>query len=328
MAEKKNEKGIVMVEALNQALMQEMTRDKSVLVLGEDVGKDGGVFRVSDKLVEKFGEERVIDTPLAESAIVGASIGLAIAGFKPIAEIQFSGFIPSAFDQMINHLSRMRWRSRGKYTCSIVIRSPNGGGVKALEHHSESLEAVYSHIPGLKVVIPSTPYNAKGLLISAIRDPDPVLFLEPIRVYRAIREVVPEEPYTIPIGKARILKEGSHVTIIGWGAMIKTLIDVQNSIDIDLEIIDLQTISPFDIETIVNSVKKTKRCVIAHEAARTCGFGAELAAQIYENAIFHLKAPVVRVTGFDTTMPLGKMEKYYIPDENRIIEGIKEVLRF
>ncbi len=327
--EKKNEKkGIVMVEALNQALMQEMKRDKNVLVLGEDVGKDGGVFRVTDKLIEKFGEERVIDTPLAESAIVGASIGLAIAGFKPIAEIQFSGFIPAAFDQMINHLSRMRWRSRGKYTCAVVIRSPNGGGVKALEHHSESLESVYAHIPGLKVVIPSTPYNAKGLLISAIRDPDPVLFLEPIRVYRAIREIVPEEPYVIPLGKARIIKKGSHVTIIGWGAMIKTLINVQNSIDIDLEIIDLQTISPLDIETIINSVKKTKRCVIVHEAARTCGFGAELAAQIYENAIFHLKAPVVRVTGYDTIMPLGKMEKYYIPDENRIIDGIKEVLKF
>ncbi len=325
MAEKK---GIVMVEALNQALMQEMKRDSSVLILGEDVGKDGGVFRVTDNLLEKFGEERVIDTPLAESAIVGASIGLSIAGFKPIAEIQFSGFIPSAFDQIINHVSRMRWRSRGKYTCPIVIRSPNGGGVKALEHHSESLEAVYSHIPGLKVVIPSTPYNAKGLLISAIRDPDPVLFLEPIKVYRAIREIVPEESYSIPLGKARIMKEGKHVTIIGWGSMIKTLIDVQNSIDIDLEIIDLQTISPLDIETIISSVKKTKRCVIVHEAARTCGFGAELAAQIYENSILSLKAPVVRVTGFDTIIPLGKMEKYYIPDENRIIEGIKGVLKY
>ena len=325
MAEKK---GIVMVEALNQALMQEMKRDSSVLILGEDVGKDGGVFRVTDNLLEKFGEERVIDTPLAESAIVGASIGLSIAGFKPIAEIQFSGFIPSAFDQIIKHVSRMRWRSRGKYTCPIVIRSPNGGGVKALEHHSESLEAVYSHIPGLKVVIPSTPYNAKGLLISAIRDPDPVLFLEPIKVYRAIREIVPEESYSIPLGKARIMKEGKHVTIIGWGSMIKTLIDVQNSIDIDLEIIDLQTISPLDIETIISSVKKTKRCVIVHEAARTCGFGAELAAQIYENSILSLKAPVVRVTGFDTIIPLGKMEKYYIPDENRIIEGIKGVLKY
>ena len=321
-------KAMVMVEALNQALTQEMKRDKSVLVLGEDVAVDGGVFRVTDNLLKKFGEERVIDMPLAESAIVGASIGLAIAGFKPIAEIQFSGFIPSAFDQIINHLSRMRWRSRGRYSCAVVIRAPNGGGVKALEHHSESLEAVYAHIPGLKVVIPSTPYNAKGLLISAIRDSDPVLFLEPIKVYRAIRESVPEELYTIPIGKARIMKEGSHVTIIGWGAMIKTLIDVQNQIDIDLEIVDLQTISPLDIETVVNSVKKTKRCVIVHEAARTCGFGAELGMQIYENAILHLKAPIVRVTGFDTTMPLGKMEKYYIPDENRIIEGIKEVMRF
>ncbi len=325
---KDGKKGIVMVEALNQALTQEMKRDSSVIVLGEDVGKDGGVFRVTDKLLEKFSEERVIDTPLAESAIVGTSIGLAITGFKPVAEIQFSGFIPSAFDQMINHLSRMRWRSRGRYTCPVVIRSPNGGGVKALEHHSESLESVYAHIPGLKVVIPSTPYNAKGLLISAIRDPDPVLFLEPIRVYRSIREVVPEESYTIPIGKARIIKEGSHVTIIGWGAMIKTLINVQNSINIDLEIIDLQTISPLDTETIINSVKKTKRCVIVHEAARTCGFGAELAAQIYENAILHLKAPIVRVTGFDITMPLGKLEKYYIPDEARIIEGIKEALRY
>jgi len=321
-------KAMVMIEALNLALRQEMERDKNVLILGEDVGVDGGVFRVTDGLLKKFGEERVIDTPLAESAIVGASMGLAIAGWKPVAEIQFSGFIPSAFDQIINHVSRMRWRSRGKFTCSMVIRSPNGGGVKALEHHSESLEAVYAHIPGLKVVIPSTPYNAKGLLASAIRDPDPVLFLEPMRSYRSIREMVPEEPYTLPLGKARILKEGSDVTVIGWGGVVKTLIDVQNMIDIDLEILDLQTISPLDSETIVNSVKKTKRCVIVHEAPRTGGFGAEIAAQIYENAIFHLKAPVVRVTGFDTVIPLGKMEKYYIPDEHRIIEGIKEVLKF
>ncbi len=321
-------KAMVMIEALNLALRQEMERDKNVLILGEDVGVDGGVFRVTDGLLKKFGEERVIDTPLAESAIVGASMGLAIAGWKPVAEIQFSGFIPSAFDQIINHVSRMRWRSRGKFTCSMVIRSPNGGGVKALEHHSESLEAVYAHIPGLKVVIPSTPYNAKGLLASAIRDPDPVLFLEPMRSYRSIREMVPEEPYTLPLGKARILKEGSDVTVIGWGGVVKTLIDVQNMIDIDLEILDLQTISPLDSETIVNSVKKTKRCVIVHEAPRTGGFGAEIAAQIYENAIFHLKAPVVRVTGFDTVIPLGKMEKYYIPNEHRIIEGIKEVLKF
>jgi len=318
-----------MVQALNQALHQEMKKDKKVLVLGEDVGIDGGVFRVTDGLIKKFGEERVMDTPLAEAGIVGTSVGMAVSGLKPVAEIQFSGFIYPAFQQIISHASRIRNRSRGRYTCPMVIRTPYSGGIRALEHHSESMEAIYAHIPGLKVVIPSTPKEAKGLLISAIRDPDPVLFLEPKRVYRAIKEDVPDEDYTIPIGKANLVKQGKDITIISWGAsMRETKQAIEKISNVDCEVIDLRTVSPIDTETIINSVKKTGRCLIVHEAPRSGGIGAEIIARINEKAILQLQAPVERVTGFDTIMPLSKLEKKYLPSVERIIKGIEKVMTF
>ncbi len=318
-----------MVEALNLALEQEMKRDKNVIILGEDVGVDGGVFRVTDGLVRKFGENRVIDTPLAESGIVGTSIGLALYGLKPVAEIQFDGFAYPAFNQIVNHVARLRNRSRGHFTCPLVIRFPYSGGIRALEHHSESPEAHYGHIPGIKVVIPATPYEAKGLLASAIRDPDPVIFMEPKRVYRAIKEEVPEKSYTIPIGKARIVKEGKDITVIAYGAMLwiaqKAIDQIKDKYDIEL--IDLRTISPLDVETIINSVKKTGRCLIVQEAPRSFGVAAEISALINEQAIFELEAPVKRVTGFDTIMPLYKNEASYLPNEERIIEAISKVMR-
>jgi len=318
-----------MVEALNLALKQEMEKDKDVMILGEDVGVDGGVFRVTDGLQKIFGEDRVVDTPLAESGIVGAAAGLAMYGFKPVAEMQFSGFMYVAFNQILNHVARMRNRSRGQFTCPLVIRAPFSGGIRALEHHSESMEALYAHIPGLKVVIPSGPYQAKGLLTSAIRDPDPVLFLEPKRVYRALKDEVPENDYTIPIGKANVVKQGNDVTIITYGAMFwitqKALTQLGNKYDVEL--IDLRTISPMDTEAIINSVKKTGRCVVVHEAPRSCGVGAEIVAQINEKAIFSLEAPVERVTGFDTIMPLYKNEQNYLPSEERIIKAIEKVMK-
>lgn len=318
-----------MVEALNLALKQEMQRDSTVLILGEDVGVDGGVFRITDGLLKQFGSNRVFDTPLAESSIVGSSIGLAIYGFKPIAEMQFDGFSYLALNQLINHAARIRNRTRGKLSCPMVLRFPCSGGIRALEHHSDSPEATYAHIPGLKVVIPSGPYNAKGLLKSAIRDPDPVIFMEPKRVYRAIKEEVPEADYTIPIGKANIVKQGNDVTIITYGAMLwitqKALVQLNNKYDIEL--IDLQTISPLDTETIINSVKKTGRCVIVHEAPRSFGVAAEIIARINEKALYDLQAPVERVTGHDTIMPLYKNEMNYLPNEERIIAAIEKVMK-
>ncbi len=318
------------VEAINLALRQEMKRDKSVLVLGEDVGVDGGVFRATEGLLKLFGKERVIDTPLSESGIIGTSIGLAIAGMKPVAEIQFDGFIYPGFDQLISHAARMRTRSRGAYSCPLVVRAPYAGGIKALEHHSESMEALYRHIPGLKVVIPSTPSDAKGLLISAIRDPDPVLFLEPKRLYRALREEVPEKEYLIPLGRSKIVQEGSDVTVVSYGASMhetkKALAELNEKFSIEL--IDVRTISPLDDETIITSVKKTGRCVIVHEGPRSCGLAAEIIARINEKALLSLKAPVVRVTGFDTVMPLAKLEWEYIPTVSRIKKAIFEVTAF
>ncbi|MBS3176581.1 alpha-ketoacid dehydrogenase subunit beta [Candidatus Woesearchaeota archaeon] len=316
------------VEALNLALKQEMKKDSKVLVLGEDVGVDGGVFRVTQGIIEEYGENRVIDTPLSELGIVGTSVGLAIYGFKPVAEIQFDGFIYPAFNQIINHVARMRYRSMGKYTCPLVIRAPYCGGIHALEHHSESMEALYAHIPGLKVVIPSNPYDAKGLLISAIRDPDPVLFLEPKRIYRAIKQEVPEKEYTVPIGKAKIVREGTDLTLIAWGAMVREVQAAADQVDLSCEVIDVRTLSPFDAETIIESVKKTGRAIIVHEAPRTCGFGAEISAQITEKMITQLKAPVLRVTGFDTIFPLYKLENDYLPNPERIIDAIKKVMMF
>jgi len=314
-----------MVEAINLALKQEMKKDNKVLILGEDVGTDGGVFRVTDGLLKKYGKDRVTDTPLSESGIVGTSIGLAITGFKPAVEIQFSGFVPPALDQIISHASRMRNRSRGTLSVPMVIRCPYGGMVKALEHHSESMEAAYSHIPGLKVVIPARPYDAKGLLISAIRDPDPVLFMEPKRVYRSIKDDVPEKEYTIPLGQAKVVREGNDATVIAWGAMVKEALEAAEESEHDLEIIDLRTIKPFDKKTILESVEKTGRAIIAHEATKTGGWGAEIAATIAESGA-KLKAPIKRVASPDVIIPLFKLEKYYFPDKKLILKAVEEAM--
>lgn len=315
-----------MVQAINLALKEEMRRDSNVVILGEDVGRNGGVFRTTEGLYDEFGPERAIDTPLSESGIIGAAIGMAVYGLRPVAEIQFMGFIYPAIDQIFSHAARIRYRSRGRFTCPIVIRTPYGGGVKALELHSESTEAFFCHMPGIKVVVPSTPYHAKGLLISAIRDPDPVIFLEPTRLYRLIKEDVPEEDYYIPLGKARVVQKGNDITIISWGNMLhRTLKAIEGY---DAEIIDLMTINPFDEETILNSIKKTGRVVIVHEAPKTCGFAAELSATIAEEAILYLKAPIIRVTGYDVIIPLPKLEDFYIPSIDRIRKAIDETLKY
>ena len=320
-----------MVDAINLALQQEMQKNKRVMLLGEDVGKEGGVFRVTAGLQKKFGKERVVDTPLAEAGIIGTSIGLSVNGFIPVAEIQFSGFIYPGFNQIISHAARLRNRSRGRFTCPLVIRSPYSGGIRALEHHSESMEALYAHIPGIKVVIPSTPSDAKGLLISAMRDPDPVIFLEPKRIYRAIKEEVPTKEYTIPIGKAKVIKEGNDVTIVAWGAMVREVSKAAEALkdkEVSLEIIDLRTMSPLDTEAILSSVEKTGRLVIVHEAPLSGGVGAEISARINEKGILHLKAPIKRVTGFDTVFPLYQNEMKYLPSPERITKAIHEVMAY
>jgi pyruvate dehydrogenase E1 component beta subunit len=317
-----------MVDAINLALKQEMKKDKNIIIIGEDVGEDGGVFRVTEGLAKIYGNERVIDSPLAESGIVGVSIGMAIAGLKPIAEVQFEGFLAPALDQIISHASRIRNRSRGRYTVPMVVRSPIGGGIKALEHHSESPETYFVHTPGLKVVIPSSPYEAKGLMISAIRDPDTVIFFEPKKIYRAIKEEVPEKEYLIPLGKANVVKKGKDVTLITYGAWVKTAKEaIEKMSDVDVELIDLRTLSPLDTETIINSVKKTGRCVIVHEAPKTLGLGAEIIAQINDRALGFLRAPVERVAGYDTIMPLRKYEDYYLPSHNKIISAVEKVMK-
>lgn len=315
-----------MVQALNLALREEMDRDKDVVILGEDVGKDGGVFRVTDGLISRFGPERVIDTPLAETGIVGAAIGMAVYGLKPVVEIQFMGFIYSAVDQIFSHAARIRARSRGRFTSSLVIRTPYGGGVKALEHHSESTEALFCQMPGVKVVVPSSPRIAKGLMLSSIRDPDPVVFLEPTRLYRIAKEDVPESDYTIPLEKARIVQAGKDVTVIAWGSMLQRTMKAVAGFD--AEVIDLMTLSPFDEETVLQSAKKTGRVVIVHEATATCGLGAELSATIAEHAMLHLKAPIVRITAYDVVMPLPKLEDYYLPSIEKIRKGIETVLQY
>ena len=315
-----------MVQAINLALRQEMTRDKDVVLLGEDVGRDGGVFRVSEGLLDAFGPDRVVDTPLAESVIVGAAFGMAAYGLKPIAEIQFLGFIYPAFDQIANHVSRIRSRSRGRYGCPLVIRTPYGAGIKAPEHHSESCEAFFCHMPGLKVVIPSSPYYAKGLLIASIRDPDPVVFLESTRLYRMLREEVPDGDYTVPLGKARLVQEGNDITVISWGSMLQRVLKAVEGFD--AEIIDLMTINPFDEETVFNSVKKTGRAVIVNEAPKVGSFGSELAAFIAQEAMLHLKAPVMRVCSYDVVLPLPKLEEDYMPTVERIQRALNEVMKY
>lgn len=314
-----------MVQALNLALRQEMERDKDVVLLGEDVGKDGGVFRITEGLLEKF-PDRVFDTPLSESGIVGTAIGMAVYGLKPVAEIQFMGFTYACIEQIFSHAARIRSRSRGRFVCPMVLRTPYGIGIKAPELHSESSEVLFCHMPGIKVAAPSSPYNAKGLLISSIRDPDPVLFLEPSRQYRAIKEDVPDEEYTIPLGKASIVQEGRDITVVAWGSMLhRTLESIEG---FDAEVIDLMTLSPFDEETVIKSVKKTGRLIIVHEAAKNCGLGAEISATIAEEAMLYMKAPVIRVAGFDTVLPFAKLEDYYAPTRERIIKALKRVMEY
>ena len=318
------------VQAVTMGLRQELSRDKTVIVLGEDVGLNGGVFRATDGLQKEFGPDRVVDTPLAELGIIGTSIGLAVNGMKPVAEIQFSGFMYAGFDQLLSHAARIRMRSRGRFTCPLVVRAPYGAGIRALELHCESGEALFSNIPGLKMVVPSNPYDTKGLLASAIRDPDPVIFYEPMRIYRAIKQDIPEEEYFVPLGKANVLQQGDDLTLIAWGAMAKTCLDAIEKLNskYSVELIDLRTINPYDAETVIASVKKTGRCVIAHEAVKTCGFAAELIASINEKALLSLEAPVVRITSPDVPVPFAKLEGYFLPDVNRILKGIEKVMSF
>jgi len=317
-----------LVQAINLALIQEMESDDRVVILGEDVGLNGGVFRVTEGLHKRFGPDRVIDTPLAESGIIGSAVGLAMAGLRPVPEIQFEGFLAPAYDQICTHAARMRARTRGAFTVPLTLRVPVGGGIHAPELHSDSPEAIYAHQPGLKVVMPASPYDAKGLLISAIRDPDPVIFFEPKRIYRAFREEVPEDEYTVPIGQARVVTEGDEITVVSWGAAVIQCMNAIDKSNRSIELIDLRTIDPMDTDTIVNSVRKTGRCVIVHEAPRTCGLGAEIASRIMEHAFLYLEAPIQRVTGFDTIMPYYKLELDYLPEEPRIAKAIEEVAAY
>ena len=322
---------LTMVEAINLALRQEMEKDPRVLLLGEDVGRNGGVFRVTQGLLDAFGESRVMDTPVSESAIVGVAIGMAVYGLRPVAEIQFEGFVYAAMEQLADHAGRIRTRSRGRYHCPLVVRLPYGGGIRAPEHHSDSNEAYFVHTPGIKVVVPSTPYEAKGLFVAALRDPDPVIFMEPKKIYRSLREEVPEEEYLIPLGESRIVLEGTDITLITWGAMLQPTLQAAMLMEksgTSAEVLDLRTLSPLDTESMIESVKKTHRAVVVHEAPATCGVGAEIVARINENALVHLEAPVERVTVFDTVMPLPKLEKYYLPSAERVVDAVNRVVSF
>ena len=322
---------ITLAEAVTQAMAYEMQQDENVVLFGEDVAGNGGVFRTTVGLFEKFGPERVLDTPLAESMIAGMAVGMATQGLKPIAEFQFMGFIYAGFDHIISHASRMRSRTRGRLSCPLVFRAPYGGGIHAPEHHSESTEALFAHIPGLRVVIPSSPARAYGLLLASIRDPDPVLFLEPKRVYRLVKQDVPDNGEALPLDRCFVSREGSDVTLISWGAMMTETLQVAQQLQqegISAEVIDVATVSPIDIETIIASVEKTGRAVIIHEAARSCGVGAEISAQINEYALDFLQAPVLRVTGFDTVMPYAKNEKVYMPSSAQIKQAVAEALAY
>lgn len=323
---------LTMVQAINLALMQEMERDDDVLVLGEDIGVDGGVFRVTDGLLAKFGEQRVIDTPLAEGAIVGMAIGMAIYGLKPVPEIQFSGFSFQAFHQIENHAARYRARTRGRYHIQMVVRMPYGGGVRALEHHSESEEAYYAHTPGLKIVIPSSPRSARALLVSAIRDPDTVIFFEPKALYHAVKEEVPVAEEAWPIGKARIAREGKDLTLIAYGAMLHRCLEVAERVHAEdgaeVEVVDLLSISPMDTDTIAASARKTGRVVVAHEAQRSFGVGAEVVARVVETAFLQLEAPVRRVTAFDIVYPGFARERGWLPGPDRVLRAVRETLAF
>ncbi len=319
-----------LLEAVRDALRLEMRRDPRVLVMGEDVGRFGGVFRATDGLQAEFGPERCIDTPLAESGIVGTAIGMALYGMRPVPEIQFGDYIYPAFDQIVNELAKLRYRSGGEYSAPVVIRTPVGGGIKGGHYHSQSPEAFFTHVPGIKVVCPSNAYDAKGLLASAIRGDDPVVFMEPKQYYRAPRVEVPDGEYLIPLGEAKVVREGRQVTVIAWSAMVTTALEAATkgaAQGYDLEVIDLRTLVPFDEATILASVKKTSRVVIVHEAPRTSGFGAEIAATIAEKAILHLDAPIVRVTGLDTPFPYT-LEREYLPDADRVLDAVERVVSF
>jgi pyruvate dehydrogenase E1 component beta subunit len=322
---------INLVQAVNLALARAMAEDNKVLVLGEDVAAEGGVFRATDGLLTRFGGDRIFDTPLAENAIAGLSVGLAAQGFRPVAEIQFTGFIYPAIDQLVNHASRLRTRTRGRLTCPMVVRSPAGGGIRAIEHHSESPEAMFAHIPGLRVVIPSSPARAYGLLLAAIRDPDPVVFLEPTRLYRAAREEVDDDGAALPLDRCFVLREGSDITFVTWGAMIKETLAAADTLageGVNVEVIDVATLKPLDSDSILASVAKTGRCVIVHEAPLTGGFGAEIAARIAERGLTSLLAPIERVTGWDTVMPLPRLEQHYLPGEARILAAARRILAY
>ena len=318
-----------MIEAINRAQAWEMTRDPSVVVLGEDVGVNGGVFRATTGLQEQFGKDRVQDTPLAEGMIAGMSIGMATQGLRPVAEIQFMGFLYPALDQIASHMSRMRNRTRGRLTCPVVIRMPHGGGIHAPEHHSESLEVLLAHLPGLRVVCPSSPARAYGLLLGAIRDPDPVMFLEPVRLYRLVKQEIADDGQALPLDVCFKLREGSDVTLVTWGAMTLETLKAAEQLEsggVSCEVIDVATLSPIDHDTILESVAKTGRLVIVHEAPRNCGVGAEIAATVAEHGLYDLHAPIKRVTGYDTVMPLFKLEHEYIPSVARIVDAVRETL--
>jgi pyruvate dehydrogenase E1 component beta subunit len=321
---------MTMVQALGLALRQEMQNDDSIVILGEDVGVDGGVFRVTDGLIDQFGDQRVLDTPLAESGIVGMSIGMAAYGLKPVCEIQFSGFAYQNFHQIENHAARLRWRSRGRYHVPMVLRTPYGGGVRALEHHSESREAFWAHIPGIKMVIPSGPRNARALLISAIRDPDPVVFYESKALYRAFREEVPEAEETMPIGEPQIVKDGKDLTMVSYGAMMRPTLEAATALKekdgVEAEVVDLLTISPLNEKIFVESIKKTGRAMVIHEAPRSFGPGAEIVTRLMEKAFYYLEVPIERVTGYDIVIPLFSREKAYLPDAQRIVRSARKAL--
>lgn len=318
------------VQTVNQTLREEMRRNGNIVLLGEDVGRDGGVFRATEGLLDEFGGERVVDTPLAEDAIVGMAIGMALYGLQPVVEIQFLDFIYPAFNEIVNELAKLRYRSGGQFEAHVVIRAPYGGGVKGGHYHSQSTEAYFTHTPGLVVLAPSTPYDTKGLLISAMRSQDPVIFLEPKRIYRSVKEEVPVEDYSVPIGKARVVQEGTDLTLVSWGPMMQVCREaVSRAAEerLNVELIDLRSLLPFDIETLVGSVRKTGRLVVAHEATKTGGFGAEVAAQISERAIDSLRAPILRVAGFDTPFPYA-LESAYMVSPERILRAVRKAMSY
>ena len=321
-----------MVAALNRALDEALRMDDRVVLLGQDIGVDEGVFRVTAELLKRYGEKRVIDTPLAEGAIVGGAVGLAIYGLKPVVEMQFSGFAYQAFHQIEQHVSRYRNRTRGRLVAAMVVRMPYGGGIRAIEHHSESREALYAHTPGLHMVIPSGPRNARALLLECIQSPDPVIFFEPKAVYRAFKEEVPDEPETMPIGKARVVRSGTDITLISYGAMMRPTLEAAETLSeadgVAAEVVDLLSVAPLDTETIVNSVAKTSRAVVIHEGPRRCGIGAEVVARIVEKVLVHLEAPVRRVTGYDVQFPYFARERAFLPSSERITHAARDVLAF